>query len=345
MKQLKLKDYRKQILLHVSIWAVFLSFTLLLPRSGNEFFTKGMLIVFASNLVIFYVNYSYLVSKFLLKKKTLLYIVSAFLLVVISTIVVNEFTLEFRPNPNFKPPFPNDRKDSMFLLPFMRPFVFNVLLIVTGLALGVYSEWNRNERKKKEIEVQKSSTELHFLKHQLSPHFLFNSLNSIYSLTTKRSNDAPEAIITLSELMRYMLYETNNEFVTLTKELEYIQNYLKLQRLRIADNKDVVLNIHGNIASQKIRPLLFISFIENAFKYGTDFKGRTEVKIEINVKGDEIHFKCVNIIGNRKTDKDSSGIGLQNTRERLELLYPDKHVLEVTEKDNRFVVNLNLKLS
>ncbi|WP_308992151.1 sensor histidine kinase [Mariniflexile litorale] len=249
-----------------------------------------------------------------------------------------------RHNPNFNPPFSKTRVDSFSRMRLIGPFIFNVLLIVTGTALKVYSEWNKNDRKKREIEVQRASTELHFLKHQLSPHFLFNSLNSIYSLTTKKSNDAPEAIITLSELMRYMLYETNSEFVSLSKEVEYIQNYLKLQRLRIANNKDVILNIRGAIANQKIRPLLFISFIENAFKYGTDFKGHTEVKIEINIQDNDLHFKCINVIGNRKTDKGSSGIGLQNTKERLELLYPNKHKLEVQEKDSRFVVNLELKL-
>ena len=95
----------------------------------------------------------------------------------------------------------------------------------------------------------------------------------------------------------------------------------------------------------EIPPMLFLPFIENAFKYGTDFKGHTEVKIEITVSGDDLHFNCVNILGSRKSDKDRSGIGLQNTKERLELLYPNKHVLEVTENDNRFIVNLTLKLS
>ncbi|MFD0835720.1 sensor histidine kinase [Mariniflexile aquimaris] len=347
MEKLSLKDNRKrkQIILHVSIWAVFITFSLMQPRLEPELISKGVIVGLVCNLSLFYSNYSYLVPKFLLKKKTLIYISSVLLLIILSTVVLNEFAAEFRPNPDFKPPFPKNKFDIFFHRKLIGLFVFNVLLVVTGTALGVYSEWNTNERKKREIEVQKSSTELHFLKNQLSPHFLFNSLNSIYSLTTKKSNDAPEAVITLSELMRYMLYETNNEFVSLTKELEYIQNYLKLQRLRIANNKDVTLNIHGNVAGQKIRPLLFISFIENAFKYGTDFTGHTEVKIEITVSGDELHFNCINIIGSRKTDKDRSGIGLQNTKERLELLYPNKHVLEVTEKDNRFIVNLTLKLS
>jgi two-component system, LytTR family, sensor kinase len=142
-----------------------------------------------------------------------------------------------------------------------------------------------------------------------------------------------------------MLYETNNEFVSLKSELNYIQNYLKLQRIRIANNENVTLNIHGQILNQKICPLLLISFIENAFKYGTDFKGNTEVKIEININENELQFICINLIGNRKTDKDSSGIGLQNTKERLELLYPEKHMLLIDERNNRFTVNLTLKLS
>ncbi|CAH8284033.1 histidine kinase [Mariniflexile fucanivorans] len=336
---------RKQILLHVSIWAVFICFNLLQPRMQTEAMLSRIALIFVGNMALFYINYSYLVTHFLLKNKTSLYAILVFVLLVLSTLIFNEFTPEFKPGPEFKPPFPDNKPNSFFHLKLIGPFIFNVLLVATGTAFRVYTEWNRNERKKKEIEVQKSSTELHFLKHQLSPHFLFNSLNSIYSLTTKKSNDAPEAVITLSELMRYMLYETNSEFVPLAKELDYIQNYLKLQRLRIANNTDVTLNIHGSISNQKIRPLLFISFIENAFKYGTDFKGHTEVKIEINVNGDDLHFKCINIIGNRKTDKDSSGIGLQNTKERLELLYSNKHILTVEEKEGRFIVNLELKLS
>ena len=341
---------QKQILLHVAIWAVFICFSLMQPRNQSQDIFSRLMLISIGNIALFYINYSYLVTHYLLKKKTRLYVLFVFILVILSTLLFNAYAPDFKPNLNFNPnpnfkPFPENRPEPFFKIKLIGPFIFNVLLVATGTALRVYGEWNRNERKKKEIEVQKSSTELHFLKHQLSPHFLFNSLNSIYSLTTKKSNDAPEAVITLSELMRYMLYETNNEFVSLNKELEYIQNYLKLQRLRIANNKDVTLNIHGNISNQKIRPLLFISFIENAFKYGTDYKGHTEVKIEINVDKDQIQFKCVNIMGVRKADKDSSGIGLQNTKERLELLYPNKHKLVVEEKDSRFIVNLMLKLS
>lgn len=332
---------RKQIMLHVSIWAVFICFVLMQTRVQSEDFLINIVLVLIVNVSLFYINYSYLVTQFLLKNKILLYIIFVLVLVGVSMFVLMQLEQSFKPE--FERPRP--RPNSIINFKLIGPFVFNILLIVTGIAFKIYVEWNKNERTKKVIQSQKFSTELHFLKHQLSPHFLFNSLNSIYSLTTQKSNDAPEAVITLSELMRYMLYETNSEFVSLGRELGYVQNYLKLQRLRIANNKDVTLNIHGPIKNQKIRPLLFISFIENAFKHGTDYAGNTEVKIEINIDEDDLKFTCINSIGSRNTDKDSSGIGLQNTKERLEFLYPKKHVLNIEEKDNRFIVNLELKLN
>jgi len=347
MASLEIKDNikRKQLLVHVSIWTVFAFFNFMQPRLDSNFVNKSVLILLIGKIVLFYINYSYLVPQFLLKKRARLYVVLTLILVIISTLLFREFGPEFQPKPNISiPPPPKDKPEFLFHFKFIGPFIFNILLVVTGIALRVYAEWNRNERLKKEIEVQKSATELSFLKNQLNPHFLFNSLNSIYSLTTKKSNDAPEAVITLSELMRYMLYETDNEFVPLKNELEYIQNYLKLQRLRIVNNENVTINIHGAVSNQKIRPLVLISFIENAFKYGTDFRGNTEIKIEINVNENNFEFTCINLIGKSKVNKNSSGIGLQNTKERLELLYPNKHTLLVEEKDNRFIVKLTLKL-
>ncbi|GHC46830.1 hypothetical protein GCM10008083_07400 [Ulvibacter litoralis] len=208
----------------------------------------------------------------------------------------------------------------------------------------MYMEWNKNETRKKEIESVRTTTQLQFLKNQINPHFLFNSLNTIYSLTTKKASNAPEAVITLSELMRYMLYRANNEYVPLQEELDYISNYIKLQRLRLAYAENVTINIRGNVGAQKVRPLLLISFIENAFKYGTDYQGNTEIKIVITVSENNLSFTCVNLIGNRKADTENSGIGLVNTRERLEMLYPGMHTLEVSEKEGKYIVDLNLTL-
>ncbi|MBC9795021.1 sensor histidine kinase [Sinomicrobium sp. FJxs] len=219
------------------------------------------------------------------------------------------------------------------------------MYFVIGAAIKIYMEWKRGEAIRNQVQSEKITSELQFLKAQLNPHFLFNSLNSIYSLSVKKSNDTPEAVITLSDLMRYMLYEANREYVPLARELEYIKNYIKLQRLRLSNGEQVTLNIYGDEKDKKIQPLLFISFIENAFKYGTDYTGKTVVRTVITIKEDSIHFYIKNIIGRHKKDSESSGVGLQNIKNRLELLYPDSHKLDIEDDGEHFTVSLTLKFT
>lgn len=338
-----LKKY-KEFFIHSTVWIfIYLIFILFLTIEGiditvHSFYKMGF------NMLIFYINYAILVPKLLIKKKNYYYFFSIIILIWLGGVLSSEL-FPFRRM--IRRPFVEERifdQNRPKLLFYLRGRGAILFFLIIGTMIRIFEEWNRNEKKRKEIEAQKNTTELKFLKNQLSPHFLFNSLNSIYSLTTKKSNDAPEAVITLSELMRYMLYQTNNDFVLLKSELNYIQNYIKLQRLRIVNNEKVTLNIHGNISSQKIRPLLLISFIENAFKYGTDFKGDTLIDIDIYVNQNRFKFICVNLIGSSNKDDTNSGIGLKNTKGRLELLYPDKHKLFVTEKENTFKLDLTLIL-
>jgi len=331
---------KKQVLIHFLIWLAIFILISTQFYSDNRRITQSFFIRVGIDLMLFYINYILLVPFLLLKKKNILYFFSILILLVI-VYYLNTF---FEPPFNFKPEgirfkerIGNRGLRSM-------PVVFASIFLIVSAAIKMYEEWNKNDRNKKEIKAQKNLSELEALKNQINPHFLFNSLNSIYSLTVKKSNDAPEAVITLSELMRYMLYQTNDDFVLLKQELEYLKNYMKLQRLRIANNENVKINIRGTILSQKIRPLFFISFVENAFKYGTDYHGNTEVKIEISVKDNELLFKCINLIGRNNKKEDSSGIGLQNTKERLQLLYPEKHWLIIKEEDNKYIVDLKLKL-
>ena len=323
---------RRQFSIHIFIWAIFYSVVLLFLYSEGKEITLKICLRITFGALIFYTNYSLLVPYLLLKKKKILYLLSIVVLLIIANFFIsNVFPVDMDKNRNLV-----GRQPSIF--------ISNTVMIIIGTIIRVYEQWIDNDRIKTEIEIQKNKTELEALKNQLNPHFLFNSLNSIYSLTVKKSNDAPEAVITLSELMRYMLYKANDNKVLLKDELQYIENYIKLQYIRIAKNKNVKTNIRGIISKQKISPLLFISYIENAFKYGTDFNGNTEVEINISVKGNELQFKCVNIIGNRTKDKESYGIGMQNTKNRLMLLYPNKHWLTIVEKDNKFMVDLKLKL-
>ena len=327
---------KRQFFIHIFIWGILYSVILFFVYAEIKVITLKVCLRITFTAVIFYTNYSLLVPYFLLKKKILPYLFCVVILLLISYLIIfNVFGFEFYDSRNLL-----DKRPSKFTIIIF----FNSVIIIIGTIIRLYEQWIENDRINKEIEVKKNKTELESLKNQLNPHFLFNSLNSIYSLSTKKSNDTPEAVIMLSELMRYMLYKANDKKVFLKDELQYIENYIKLQHIRIAKNKNVKINIKGVISTQKISPLLFISYIENAFKYGTDFNGNTEIEIDISVKDNELQFKCVNIIGNRSKDEESSGIGMQNTKNRLELLYPDKHWLTTIENDNKFMVDLKLKI-
>lgn len=327
---------KRQFFIHIFIWGILYSVILFFVYAEIKVITLKVCLRITFTAVIFYTNYSLLVPYFLLKKKILPYLFCVVILLLISYLIIfNVFGFEFYDSRNLL-----DKRPSKFIINIF----FNSVIIIIGTIIRLYEQWIENDRINKEIEVKKNKTELESLKNQLNPHFLFNSLNSIYSLSTKKSNDTPEAVIMLSELMRYMLYKANDKKVFLKDELQYIENYIKLQHIRIAKNKNVKINIKGVISTQKISPLLFISYIENAFKYGTDFNGNTEIEIDISVKDNELQFKCVNIIGNRPKDEESSGIGMQNTKNRLELLYPDKHWLTTIENDNKFMVDLKLKI-
>ena len=322
-----LKKINKKVLaIHIAVWLIVVIIPLQFKIEIEKMYVRLLF-----NIGIFYFNYLVLVPYLLLKKKRIAYFLSVLALLSLSFALHKLFLKTLIPKT-----FPLRGRS---LIP-----VISLVHILLGTVIKVYIEWVNNQRTQETIQAQKNVSELSALKNQLKPHFLFNSLNSIYWLTKQDSDQASEAVITLSELMRYMLYRANKEVVLLKDEIEYISNYIKLQRLRIAENQDVNMNIKGLITDQKISPLLFISYIENAFKFGTNFEGRTEVDIKIVVKEDSLSFSCVNLIGSRNNNDTSSGIGMQNTKDRLNLLYPNKHSLEIKEENNRFIVALNLEL-
>ncbi len=234
------------------------------------------------------------------------------------------------------------RKQPFFLK--AAPSFFYILIITIGTIIKTLSELYNNQQNKLIAETHRASTELNYLRKQTNPHFLFNSLNSIYSLAYKKSDLVPDAIVTLSEMMRYMLYETDNKSVFLEKEINYIKNYLELQKLRLNNIENITINIHGETKNKYIEPLLLISFIENAFKYGTDYKGAAFVKIKITIEENILDFWVENKIENHRKDPENSGIGMTNIENRLNLLYPNAHQLTIIETDSNYSVHLNLKL-
>lgn len=327
---------KKPLLFHIFGWVILFSFISLLVYTQNNPLPKSIPFKLGFGVFFFYVNYYFLVPEFLLKRKFVPYTIFSFLIITITASIYTVLKFSFGENIS----------DSK-IISFIITSFFYVIILFFGIALKIFYKWNEDEKQKLEIVSKKVTSELQNLKNQINPHFLFNSLNSIYSLTLQSSSKAPDAVMMLSNLMRYMLYETNSDYVVLEKEIEYLKNFVKLQKLQIANSENIKLNIKGIITYQKISPLILISFIENAFKYGTDFSGNTKIDINIYIKDNELQFRCENIIGNRTeaSNKEYGGIGIKNTKERLKLSYLNKHWLTIEENSKTYIVSLNLKLN
>ena len=213
---------------------------------------------------------------------------------------------------------------------------------------GIISDWFIHQSEKMELQTQTMQSELKFLKSQINPHFLFNTLNNLYALTLKKSDDAPEIVLKLSEMMRYMLYECNEKTVPLLKEVSYMKNYLDLERLRQHEMIDIEIHLTGTIEDQRIAPLLLIPFIENSFKHGLSNQiHHGWVKINMDINGDKLEFVIENSKGPtqpKQLHRKSGGIGLVNVRRRLNLIYDDQYKLDIKNEPNSYRVALNLNL-
>ena len=337
-----LKKSNTTIIVHIVMWAFFLAITAIQANFRfntihNEFYFFNIIFI-----AVFYLNYAFLIPKFLLNKKIVLYVIIS-----LALIFFFFFILETLLKPTIRPRLLNEMLNNNPGEPRrnnnLNPPILLLLFFALSTCIKLVSEWYQSEKERTIAASQKINSELSFLKAQLNPHFLFNTLNSIYSLANKKSDDTTVAIVTLSELMRYMIYEANEEYISLEKEIEYIKNYISLQLLRLKDSSGVKINIHGDL-NYKIEPLLLISFIENAFKYGTDFKGKTDIQIKISTDNNELQLQVYNVSSLQNAIKRDSGIGLENIQNRLNLLYPNSHKLEIVAEKKSFEVNLKIKL-
>ena len=185
-----------------------------------------------------------------------------------------------------------------------------------------------------------------FLKSQISPHVLFNNLNNIYSYALEGSSKTPQMILKLSELMRYMLDDAREKWVSLQKEIDYLRDYIELQKIRLEDRGDVRFEVEGNLENKQIAPLLLVAFVENSFKHGMSVSGeKIFIRIKVRVEDGKLYFSAVNSHSqnvNSSDISDEKGIGLDNVRKRLELLYSTRHRLQVEQDEERFYVSLEI---
>ena len=327
---------------HAVFWAALFAFLLYFDQSGlstgerwtNEFFN---LLFYA---LIVYFNLFYLIPNYLTKKRFLTYLLLLLAVTLILTpLRVIFFYFRFADLPRLQSNL-LDNLDLYFVLTFLIGGGSTVAQIVT--------DWFRQLREQQELETRTMQSELRFLKSQINPHFLFNTLNNLYALTLKKSDKAPEIVIKLSEMMRYMLYECNEKRVPLYKEVNYLRNYLDLEQLRQHDNIRIDFTVEGHVSDQRIAPLLFIPFLENSFKHGLNTQLRDGfVDIDLRVTDQTVNFRIENSKGQtvaRPDNRPSGGIGLVNVRRRLNLMYPERYELRVSNTPNTFAVDLTIEL-
>ncbi|GLR18330.1 sensor histidine kinase [Portibacter lacus] len=341
--KINIPDWAKRdTLFHALFWVGLYVALIIIDQNPTSVFT---LIIELVNLVFYmiivYFNLYFLIPNYLRKNSGINYaialVLTAIILTPIKTIL---FYLLFTDQPGVQSYFIAKQGIIFFQMLFYGSIstIFQIIL-----------DWQKGSVEKMELHHKNTETELNFLKSQINPHFLFNTLNNLYALTLKKSDQAPEIVLKLSEMMRYMLYECNEERVPLRKEVNYLENYLELEKLRQKKHIKIDFLVSGLIKDQKIAPLMFIPFLENSFKHGLNNQlGEGYVKILLKIMEDEIHFS----IDNSKTEtapkphgKKSGGIGLVNVKRRLDLLYPNSHELNLKESPTNYYIDLKIKLN
>jgi LytS/YehU family sensor histidine kinase len=250
---------------------------------------------------------------------------------------IQRFSTAIRPNRprNYRPAILSPGSISIFLL---------VFIFSTGLK--VFNQWLQSERRNKQIEHEKLHTELSFLKAQINPHFLFNTLNNIYALAADHSDLTAPAVMKLSSIMRYVLTEAKNDSVPLEKEIQFLSDYIELQKMRSTQKTFVSFTIGGEPAGKQVSPLLFLPFVENAFKYGISARELSPINLLLEIEDHKVNFQVKNNKHNGSNIRlaDNTGIGIMNTRRRLELLYPNRYKLQIADDPKSYTVKLNIEV-
>lgn len=327
-----------QIALHLIYWFVIITLIFYYLRTNrllNFYKFVDVSIALSFYAAIFYFNWYVLIPRFLARNHILIYI--ACVLATLVTFAVVRSPLDFYVFREFNPSM-TTLYSSERLLHYM---LGGFMVIFISSALKVTGNYIKNERLNKELETQKLTAELAYLKSQVNPHFLFNTLNNIYSLAYKQSPETPDAIMKLSLLMRYMLYESNDTLVSLEKEVEHIHNFIDLQKLRLREQTCIQFKITGDLAGKAIAPMLMMTLVENAFKHGLVSKNEIGITLNLEVTENSLHFSTINNSSTHKK-REFGGIGLENLRRRLNLLYFKSHTLSFEEKNGTFYASLML---
>ncbi len=358
------------VFLHCILWLAFFSLPFVfMPRIGPGDFHGGfsyhiptpLLVNNAFMIIAFYVNSLVLMPEFFNKKRWSLYILFMCLFA-FGTAFVYDIAREIENllgmRTYYGPPMGTMEENGGHMGNGARPrgmFEFRrfsflyTFLMVWSISMVYYliSQLQRSKRHAEQVIASALQSELSFLKAQINPHFLFNTLNNIYALSLKKSDDTPKAIMKLSNLMRQLTNDTSVDYVPFEEEEHFIRNYIELQEMRLSDKTTVNYSIEGSYQSLRIAARLLIPYIDNAFKYGVSNRTESCIDIRFSFKGSWMTFVITNAIHKNKVDvtHTSSGVGLENVTRRLELLYKGKYHLKKTQTDTQFSIHLEIDLS
>ncbi len=344
------KIFNKNNLRALIFWGIMFSylFSSYWYRDSNKWFLFEYIgfkvaLQFLLSVIILY----FLVPKLLHKKKNTLFVFATlFFIYVIQTLYsivrVHYFEMQYPEVYKFKPPYILWDRMTSFIA-----FISNITWVVFPSIILIALKYYRDQKEIIELKEQKKATELNLLKNQLNPHFLFNTLNNLYALALKKSDKTPEVIAKLSEMLDYMLYQCKDNYVSINKEIELLENYIALEKVRYGNRVDVSFekNIQNNV---HIAPLILLTFVENAFKHGISQElNKGFIELDILATEKEIVFKLKNSkpkesIANGTSNKKS--IGMQNTEKQLDLLYPNAYQLEVNDAILEYTLELKLQL-
>lgn len=329
------KTKSRYLLLHIMCWALLFIVPLFFHSSSEDWtmvwhrYLRG-LGASVSYVLVFYLNYLWIVPRYMLKKKdwkmflfiNFLVLVAGLLTVDLWHLLINNFWPELADRGARLPNKHGSRVPRYFY-----GSLVNVLFIALAVAVRMYQRWQHLEEARKEAEAARTEAELSNLRNQLNPHFLLNTLNNIYALIAFDQDKAQTAVGELSKLLRHVLYENQQDYVPLFKEADFMRNYIELMKIRVTDNVKITTDIHvqPNDATP-VAPLIFISLIENAFKHGISPQGKGNININLSQADGAISCEIHNsYYPKRENDKSGSGIGLEQVSKRLELMYPGRY--------------------
>lgn len=355
------------ILIHILAWGILVSanvYVFFIAFHKHSFYIK--LIGLALSIILFYLNYSLLIKKLFFKGKRFKFIVSsAFSFFIICSIAIlsirqiiiadtldkqKHLTEKYKDNKdvNIKhiPPFHPDYNFHKILQESIDTFYLLFSVYGISIIIPFVMRWYDTEKRLVKQEKEKIQAELLYLKGQINPHFLFNSLNNIYALASRKSDNTTDAILKLSSILRYILYEASTPLVPLSKEIEHIRNFIEIQKLRLTNNIKIEFNTSIDDETKEIEPLLLIPLVENAFKYGVDSTVDSIIVFNLAQNGDALEFVTKNHIANLSEGalKEDSGIGLKNVSRRLEITYSKNASIDYYAKDNIFIVEMKIYL-